>query len=96
MKYPEIPELLEQYMESACGTARWVTVEEFRDHFNLDPESGSGIAGFLRRIYKRPFRTYPYIVTRQERLRKPGKKMVMINRYLVKRRETLPARDPGR
>lgn len=90
MKYPRIPEMLEEYMADGSGDSRWITVEELRDHFMLERRDWTSISGFLKRIYKRPYRNFPYVVTRFERQEKPGKKTVFVNRYLLKRRESFP------
>ena len=95
MKYPRIPEMLEEYMAGGNASSRWITVEELRDHFLLDRRDWTSISGFLKRIYKRPYRNFPYIVTRFERQEKSGKKTVLVNRYLLKRREGSPEPDPA-
>jgi hypothetical protein len=88
----EIPELLEQYMEHSGGTEQWITVMEFRTHFQLDEFSASAISGFLRRIYQRPFFSCPYRVERIEKIivHKPQRRI--IKRYLVKKRPESPGK----
>ncbi|MEN6611388.1 MAG: hypothetical protein ABFC24_11140 [Methanoregulaceae archaeon] len=87
--------MLEEYMAGGSGDSRWITVEDLRDHFLLERKDWTSISGFLKRIYKRPYRNFPYIVTRFERQEKSGKKTVFANRYLLKRREGFPEPSPS-
>lgn len=82
----DVPELLERFMEETGKTEQWVTVSEFRQYFGLDIPAAPAIAGFLTRIYRGPFFSFPYRVERVERLavKKPHHRI--IKRYLVKRR----------
>jgi hypothetical protein len=87
VKYKGIPELLEKFMQESGESQRWVTVREIRDRYALSPYCASTISGFLRRIERGPFFTFPYVVVRVEHSRRPppdGRRQI---RYLVKRRE---------
>jgi hypothetical protein len=90
VKYMGIPELLEKYMQESEESQRWVTVREIRDRYALAPNRASTISGFLRRIERGPFFTFPYVVVRVEHSRRPppdGRRQI---RYLVKKREVCP------
>ena len=41
--HPEIPELLERYMEDSCRSEQWITVQEIRTYFRMDKSDGPGI-----------------------------------------------------
>jgi hypothetical protein len=84
--YHAIPELLEEYMQPRDGAGLWVTVPEFRAYFALDEHSSPAISGFFRRLYHRPFFTYPYRVTRIEKLIVATPQTRMIKRYFITRR----------
>jgi hypothetical protein len=90
VKYVGIPELLEKYMQESGESQRWVTVREIRDRYAVSPNRASAISGFLRRIERGPFFTFPYVVVRVEHSRRPlpdGRRQI---RYLVKKREVYP------
>ena len=82
----EIPELLEQYMEQSGKTEQWITVQEFRSHFQLDEFAAPAISGFLRRIYHGPFFSCHYRVERMEKVVIHTPQRRFIKRYLVKKR----------
>ena len=82
----EIPELLEQYMEHCGVTEQWITVMEFRTHFQLDEFSAPAISGFLRRIYQGPFFCCPYRVERIEKILVNTPQRRTVKRYLVRKR----------
>jgi hypothetical protein len=87
IKYMGIPELLEEYMQESGESQRWVTVREIRDRYALSSNRASTISGFLRRIERGPFFTFPYVVVRIKRSRRPppdGRRQI---RYLIKKRE---------
>ncbi len=85
-RFNELPDLLEQYMEENAADERWVTVQEFRDHFNLTGKNGLIIAAFLRRLMYKPLFEFPFIVHRVERIKAQYPSQITPNRYLVKRR----------
>jgi len=84
--YRNVPELLEQYMESSAVPERWIMVKEFRDFFHLDKTMTSTISGFLRRISMGPYFYCPYIVVRIEKTIEYTPQPHPVNRYYVKRR----------
>lgn len=83
---PFFPDLLEQYMVDCKSSEQWVTVQEFRTHFDLDPSCSHAIAGFLRRLQTNPFRSCRFRVTRIESktIYDPAKRVIL--RYLVQER----------
>ena len=81
--YRAIPELLEENMQPHGGAGLWLTVPEFRTYFILNERSSPAISGFFRRLYHRPFFTYPYLVTRIEKLIVTTPQTWMIKRYLL-------------
>lgn len=84
--YRDIPELLERLMEESGDAERWITVNEFRRHYDLDEFSSPAISGFLRKISQGPFFSFRYRVERIEKIKisKPHRRI--IKRYLVTRR----------
>jgi len=85
-RHPEVPELLEQFME-ASGTAEcWVTVREFRSFFCMEESAGPAISGFLQRIHHGPFPACRYRVTRMEKFRDNAPPYRIIKKYLVQAR----------
>lgn len=84
--FNELPDLLEQYMDEVGSDERWVTVQEFRDHFYLTGENGHIIAAFLSRLMYKPIFEFPFIVHRVERIKARYPSQITPNRYLVKRR----------
>jgi len=87
--HPEIPELLEQYMQAAGATERWVTVRELRSFFQMDESAGPAFSGFLQKIHQGPFVSCRYKVTRIEKFRDAIPPYRIIRKYLVRER---PAR----
>ena len=85
-RFNELPDLLEQYMEENGSDERWVTVQEFRDRFNLTWENGHIIAAFLCGLMYKPIFKFPFIVYRVERIKTQYRSQIAPNRYLVKRR----------
>jgi hypothetical protein len=63
-KYPNIPELLEAYMQEQGSLERWVTVQELRDRFGLTRYQCNTVSGFLRRLESGPFGQFPFIVAK--------------------------------
>ncbi|WP_321505085.1 hypothetical protein [uncultured Methanoregula sp.] len=90
-KYPGIPELLEMYMQEQGTDERWVTVQELRDRFGLTRYQCNTVSGFLRRLEYGPFGQCPYIVVRIETPRNTCLSDPPKCRYLVKRRNMIPA-----
>ena len=97
-RHPEVPELLEQYMEASGLAERWVTVRELRTFFRMDEATGPAISGFLQRIHHGPFHACRYRVTRMEKFRDTAPPYRIIKKYLVQARPLpRPARHtPGR
>jgi hypothetical protein len=95
-RHPNVPELLEEYMEATGAPERWVTVRELRSFFHLEESTGQAFAGFLQKIYQGPFFTCRYKVTRIEKFRDSVPPYRIIRRYLVQERP-LPRerRAPG-
>ncbi len=95
-RHPEVPDLLEQYMEASGTAACWVTVRELRDFFRMDESAGPAISGFLQRIHHGPFHACRYRVARMEKFRDRTPPYRIIKRYLVQARpEPRSARDPA-
>ena len=93
-KYSGIPELLEQYMEENSADERWITVRELCDRFGLTRYEYNTISGFLRRLESGPFREFPFIVLKIERIERTSPSDPPKRRYLVKRR-SVSASVPG-
>lgn len=85
-RFNELPRLLEQYMGEKGGDDRWVTVQEFRDHFNLTGENGHIIAALFCGLTDKPISGFPFIVHRVERIKAQNRYQITPKRYLVKRR----------
>lgn len=85
-RHPDVPDLLEQYMESSGTQECWVTVRELRAHSGLNELAGPAIAGFLQKIYQGTFSTFRYKVTRIEKFRDDVPPYRIIRRYLVQPR----------
>jgi hypothetical protein len=102
-RFNEIFDLLEQYMEEWEGDERWVTVQEFRNHFNLNGENGHIIAAFLSGLMYKPIFGFPFIVYRVERIKAQYRSRITPNRYLVMQRrkntrlryQKIPLRSPS-
>lgn len=93
---PDVPDLLEQYMETSGMQECWITVRELRTYYNLDDLAGPAIAGFLQKIYQGTFFIFPYKVARIEKFRDTVPPYRIIKRYLVQRRPILRNHDaPG-
>jgi hypothetical protein len=84
--YPEVPELLEQYMEASGSAERWVTVRELRSFFQLDESAGPALSGFLQKIYQWPSLSCRYRVERIEKFREITPPYRIIKKYLVQER----------
>jgi hypothetical protein len=103
-KYPGIPELLEQYMAEKGADERWITVRELCEWSGLTRYEYNTVSGFLRRLESGPFREFPYIVLRIERLERSSPSEPPKRRYLVRRRSVpapvpdmkVPSRVPAR
>jgi hypothetical protein len=87
--YHNVPELLEQYMNSCGVSERWITAKEFRNFFYLDKTMTSTISGFLRRISLGSYFYCPYIVMRIEKITVYTPQPHLVNRYYVKKRPVL-------
>ena len=85
-RHPEVPELLEQYMEASGTAGCWVTVRELRMFFRMDESSGPAFSGFLQRIHHGPFHACRYRVTRIEKFRDTAPPYRIIKKYLVQAR----------
>ncbi len=86
--YPDVPELLERYIEASGSTECWVTVRELREYFQLDPSAGPAFSGFLRKIHYAPFFSFQYKVTRMEKIRDTEPPYRVIRKYLIQKRPT--------
>ena len=86
IRHPEIPELLEQYMEATGSAERWVTVRELRSFFQLDESAGPAFSGFLQKIHHGPFVSCRYKVARMEKFQDNAPPYRIIKKYLVQER----------
>ena len=84
--HPEVPELLEHYMEASGSAERWVTVRELRSFFQLDESAGPALSGFLQKIYQWPSLSCRYRVERIEKFRDTTPPYRTIRKYLVQER----------
>jgi hypothetical protein len=91
--YPEIPELLEQYMEDSGRSVQWITVQEIRTYFHLSDSDGPALSGFLKKIHDGPFFSCHYKVARIEKFRDTHPPYRIIKKYLVQERP-VPRRHP--
>ncbi|WP_321507229.1 hypothetical protein [uncultured Methanoregula sp.] len=78
-------------MEEHGAEERWVTVQELRDHVNLTRYQCNTVSGFLRRLESGPFGQCPYIVVRIGTTHNTCLSDPPRCRYLVKRRNMIPA-----
>jgi hypothetical protein len=85
-RYPDIPDLLEQYMEDSGRSEQWITVQDFRMHFQLAESYGPAISGFLGKIHHGPFVSCRYKVIRMEKFRDTIPPYRIIKKYLVRER----------
>ncbi|MDD1689619.1 MAG: hypothetical protein LUQ66_03060 [Methanoregula sp.] len=83
IRHPEVPELLEQYMEATGSAERWVTVRELRSFFQMEESAGPAFSGFLQKIHHGPFVSCPYKVARMEKFRDTTPPYRIIKKYLV-------------
>jgi hypothetical protein len=90
-RHPEIPELLEQYMEDSGRSVQWITVQEIRTYFQLNDSDGPAISGFLKKIHDGPFFSCRYKVARIEKFQDSNPPHRVIKKYLVQER---PAQRP--
>ncbi|MCK9579741.1 MAG: hypothetical protein M0Q92_04740 [Methanoregula sp.] len=88
-RHPEVPELVEQYMEASGTAGCWVTVREIRAHFNLDDSIAPALSGFLQKIYQGPFFTCRYKVARIEKFQDTVPPYRIISKYFVQERPLL-------
>ena len=97
---PDIPELIEQYMESSGTAERWVTVRELRNKFHLNESAGPAFAGFLQKIHHGTFFACRYKVARIEKFRDTAPPYRIIRKYLIQKRpaqrRNLTPVDPSR
>lgn len=84
--YPEICDLLEEFLDAEEMPERWITVEEIRRFYHLENTSSPAIAGILRRLYKNRTFGYPYRVVRMEKFTETGPPYRVFTRYLVQKR----------
>jgi hypothetical protein len=85
-RHPDVPDLLENYMESSGLQVCWFTVRELRSCFNLDDSAGPAISGFLQRIHYGHFFSFRYKVGRIEKNRETTPPYRIIRKYLVQER----------
>jgi len=85
-RQPELPELLEHYMEASGMAECWITVRELRSFFCMEESAGPAISGFLQRIHHGPFHACRYRVTRMEKFRDRAPPYRIIKKYLVQAR----------
>lgn len=85
-RHPEVPELLEQYMEASGTEECWVTVRELRSFFRTTEPAGPAFSGFLQRIHHGPFPACRYRVIRIEKFRDTAPPYRIIKKYLVQPR----------
>jgi len=84
--HPEVPDLLEQYMEASGSAECWVTVRELRLYFQLDESAGPALSGFLQKIHHGSFLTCRYKVARMEKFRDTTPPYRIIKKYLIQER----------
>lgn len=84
--HTEVPELLEEYMDTMGEKERWVTVRELREFFGLDISAGQAFAGFLQKIYQGPFFSCRFKVVRIEKFQDTSPPYRIIRKYLVQQR----------
>ena len=84
--HPEIPELLDQYMDNSGRSEQWITVQDIRTYFELAESNGPAISGFLSKIHHGPFFTCRYRVARIEKFRDTTPPYRIIRKYLVQER----------
>jgi len=82
-RHPELPELLERYIEDSGRPEQWITVQEIRTYFHLPESDGPAISGFLRKIHHGPFVSFRYKVSRMEKFQDSRPPYRIIRRYLV-------------
>jgi hypothetical protein len=85
-QHPDIPELLDQFMEDSGKSEQWITVQEIRRYFHLAESDGPAISGFLSKIHYGPFFSCRYKVARMEKFRETTPPYRIIKRYLVQER----------
>ena len=91
-RHPELPELLERYMEDSGRSEQWITVQEIRTYFHLAESDGPALSGFLSKIHHGPFVSCRYRVARMEKFRATVPPYRIIKKYLVCERPV--QRDP--
>ena len=84
--FDELPALHEQHMDEKGCDEQWITVQEFRDRYDLTGENGHVIAAFLHRLMYHPVFGLPFVVRRIERNKPQNHSQIVRNRYLVTRR----------
>jgi len=82
-RYPEVPELLEQYMEETGTTARRVPSGKYGPILISKIPQGRPSPGFLQKIFQGPFFSCRYKVTRIEKFEDTVPPYRIICRYLV-------------
>jgi hypothetical protein len=60
--YPNIPELLEQYMEENGACERWIIINELHDRFNQTRYRRNTVSGFLRTLEFGSFGQFQFTV----------------------------------
>lgn len=95
-KYPDMPELLEQFMDELDAGERWITVREFRERFQLTRPQANTVSGFLRRLEFGTFGRFPFIVLKIERITRTSASDPSNCRYLVKRKGMPGAERKGK
>ena len=93
--YPQICDLLEEFLDVENTPERWITVEEIRRYHHLKRSSSHAIAGILRRLYKNPTFGYSYRVIRIEKITETRPQYGVVTRYLIQKRLS-PSRPGSR
>ncbi|WML67026.1 MAG: hypothetical protein METHP_00500 [Methanoregula sp. SKADARSKE-2] len=92
-RIPDLPELLDRYMESSGRSKQWITVKDIRTRFQLAESNGPAISGFLSKIHHGSFFSCRYKVARIEKFRDTAPPHRLIRKYFVEER---PARKKHR
>ena len=94
-RYPGIPELVEAEMNEWGSDERWITPHEIRDRYGLTRYQSNTVSAFLRRLACGPFGAFPFVVMKIEMEKTENPSDPKKYRYLLKRRRTSPAQQPG-
>jgi hypothetical protein len=91
--HPKIFELLKEFMDRDGQSERWITVQEFRNYFQLKKSCSPVISGYFQRIYQNPTYLCPYRVIKIEQIRDPANPYRSVRRYLVKKSLGVPVEN---